>query len=90
MLHHRKQEGAEADSNAPQEADDLVLHSQTSDVKGKGLSGVVDFWNGLEAACQSLGHEWATVADRIWTFGPASSCGCLLVDSRKDVQASTS
>jgi ribosome assembly protein 1 len=40
------------------------------------------FWSTLEHKCVEAGGEWASIVDRIWSFGPQGAGGCILVDAR--------
>ena len=42
------------------------------------------FWDVLEEKCKEAGGEWVDICDRIWSFGPRHTGGCLLLDCRKD------
>lgn len=35
--------------------------------------------------CDKLGGEWAGLKDRILSFGPGVSCGCILIDAREGI-----
>lgn len=43
------------------------------------------FWNVLREKFAEAGPEWDGQVDRIWTFGPHSAGGCVLIDARKDI-----
>lgn len=43
------------------------------------------FWNVLREKFTEAGPEWDGQVDKIWTFGPHSAGGCVLIDARKDV-----
>lgn len=42
------------------------------------------FWEALDEVCSTAGGEWATIAGRIWSFGPQRAGGCILIDARRN------
>ncbi|KAJ7069984.1 translation elongation factor 2 [Mycena amicta] len=49
-----------------------------------------EFWDALQEKCEEVGGEWTDAVDRIWSFGPQSAGGCVLVESRKSATGHSS
>lgn len=68
--------------------DDVGLHNGVDtqgDLHTKHSVQPEQFWNVLREKFSKAGLEWDGQVDKIWTFGPHSAGGCVLIDARKDV-----